>query len=353
MKKKILFIITILYSIINIAACNPNNGRVAPNPKRVQETKKKQNDTIAKVIDYNKVKPNEIGKIMVVMYHAITPSSHQDTYSRTVDRFNQDLEIFYHKGYYPMSMKDFIHNRITVPAGKTPILLTFDDAGKSQASFIKEKGVLILKKNTALWIMEDFKKSHPDISMSAIFYLNANPFPGEGTVSERIQKVLQLGYEVGNHTWSHLNLKKASKEEIEENMALVVKMISEADAKYSVESVSRPFGSFSKKADQVVFDGAYKGIPYHNVAALLVGAHPSSGPNRVNFDFRSIPRVRAGSSKENFDLDYWLAYFDKKPQERYISDGDSNTIVVPVKFKKYINYNSLGDKKLVLYELPK
>jgi hypothetical protein len=29
------------------------------------------------------------------------------------------------------------------------------------------------------------------------------------------------------------------------------------------------------------------------------------------------------------DLAYWLAYFEKNPQERFVSDGDPATVTVP------------------------
>jgi hypothetical protein len=53
------------------------------------------------------------------------------------------------------------------------------------------------------------------------------------------------------------------------------------------------------------------------------GAAPS--PFSRGFDPRRLPRIQAVER----DLTYWLGYFEKNPQERFISDGDIASVTVP------------------------
>ena len=53
------------------------------------------------------------------------------------------------------------------------------------------------------------------------------------------------------------------------------------------------------------------------------GAAPS--PYSRAFDPVRLPRIQAVER----DLVYWLNYFDKNPLERFVSDGDPNSVTVP------------------------
>lgn len=72
-----------------------------------------------KGIDYQTVKPNEAGKIMVLMYHVIGDS--EGEWSRRWDNFRKDLGVLYEKGYRLISLNDYISNNIDVEAGYTPV----------------------------------------------------------------------------------------------------------------------------------------------------------------------------------------------------------------------------------------
>jgi hypothetical protein len=53
------------------------------------------------------------------------------------------------------------------------------------------------------------------------------------------------------------------------------------------------------------------------------GAAPS--PYSRSFDPVRLPRIQATER----ELAYWFNYFDKHPTERFVSDGDPDSVTVP------------------------
>ena len=54
------------------------------------------------------------------------------------------------------------------------------------------------------------------------------------------------------------------------------------------------------------------------------GAAPS--PFARSFDAVRLPRIQA----IEHDLKFWLNHFDRTPEDRYISDGNPDTLTYPV-----------------------
>ena len=123
---------------------------------------------------------NELGKVPIMMYHGIrekTASStgttggnvDKDGYNRTPEAFREDLEFYYEKGYRMVRLEDYIHGNVDVEYGKSPIILTFDDGNEDniRVTGLDEDGNIIIDKNSAIGILEEFKKKHPDVPVTA------------------------------------------------------------------------------------------------------------------------------------------------------------------------------------------
>jgi peptidoglycan/xylan/chitin deacetylase (PgdA/CDA1 family) len=303
-------------------------------------------------IDYKEVKPNELGHIMVVMYHGIMDLP---PYHRTPEDFRKDLMYMYENGYRPISMRDYIDQNIDLEPGLTPIVLTFDDGLSSTFSLVYEKGDLVPAPNTAVAIMEAFSKEFPDFGKAAAFYINSDlkVFEGEGTVEERLKWLVDNGYDVANHTSQHAKLSTLDEEAVQEHIGRTDQLIKESIGNdYIVDSLSYPFGVRPKEGLlQFVLEGTYEHHAYVNKIALKEGpSGPFVPPYHMKFDNLLVPRVR-GSEGDIQDLWWFFEYYENNSHLRYISDGNKERVSVPKSLEHLINFDVILDKEVYTYEI--
>ena len=79
--------------------------------------------------------PNELGRVMILEYHKIDYP--EARWTRTPENFRRDLGTLYAKGYRLIALGDLLDGRIVLPAGTTPIVLTFDDSSPGQFRYIE------------------------------------------------------------------------------------------------------------------------------------------------------------------------------------------------------------------------
>lgn len=293
-------------------------------------------------------KPNEAGKIMILMYHNI--GEPESEWVRTPENFRKDLEILYDKGYQPISLQDYVSGEITIDRGFTPFVLTFDDGNQNNFDYL-DNG--LIRDDSAVGILLDFHKTHPDFPLEATFFITGGePFCQAGLGKKKLDFLIEQGMDVGNHTKDHPNFKRASKEELQEQIGSQAQKLGEmiSQKNYKINSIALPFGIRPKDSALVEYmvSGSFQGIPYENIAVLNVGWNPAYSPYDKRFDFRSIPRIRASEiNVDQVGMYQYLDYFDKNSEERFISDGRSETITVPT--EKLEDLGSFPDKQVVLY----
>lgn len=306
------------------------------------------------VINYNEIKPNEAGQIMVVMFHNFveTYPKGKNEYTTSFSEFEGLLDELYQKKYRLISLEDMLNNNIDVPAGCIPMVFTFDDGTAGQFNLIEQDGQLIANPKSAVGIMEKFNKKHPDFGLKGTFYVNLGieTFSGAGTIQDRLGYLVDKGFEIGNHTKTHVSLpdvKTAAKmlEEVGGNQ----KLMEEHIRAYKFKAFSLPFGSASKNLKEYVIQGNYQGTEYKHTSIVLVGANPSPSPVSPKFDPLAVPRVRStGQEKVECDLAWWLDTLEKGSSQ-YISDGNKDTVVVPASKKQNVDTEKLNGKQLITY----
>ncbi len=321
----------------------------------VKKSETAENTKEVKIIDYKAIKPNECGQIMVVMFHNFveTYQKGDKEYTTTFSEFEKLLQDLYDKKYRLISLTDMLNNNIDVPAGCIPIVFTFDDGSVGEFNLIEKEGKLVANPRSAVGIMEAFNKAHPDFGLKGTFYVNLGiktTFKGVGTMSERLRYLIDRGFEIGNHTKTHVSLPKVkTSQKMLEEVGGNQKLMNEYVPGYTFNSFSLPFGGASKDLKEYVIQGNYEGTEYKHSAIMLVGSNPAPSPVSIKFDSMAIPRVRAtGITKVECDLAWWLDALSKG-NSQYVSDGNVYTITVPEQKKQNVDMAKLNGKQLVTY----
>jgi peptidoglycan/xylan/chitin deacetylase (PgdA/CDA1 family) len=279
-------------------------------------------------------RPNELGLVPILMYHNITDEPGE--WNRSPDQLRNDLEYLYKQGYYLTSMHQYITGNLDIPAGKTPVILTFDDGLLSQFRFlVGTDGELTVDPDCAVGILEAMYYRHPDFGRGAVFYILPRlPFGGDEDTDDdgqyarrKIEFLLDRGYELGNHTLDHADLSQLDDERIKEQIALADDAIHGFAPDYPIESFALPYGLYPPNGDATLLAGfTYQGRTYRHQAALMVGANPAYSPFDARRDLMFLPRIRA----DDDNLVQWFGdYLQVNYELRYVSDGNPDVVTVP------------------------
>jgi len=273
-------------------------------------------------------RPNELGKVLILEYHLIAQESGR--WSRSTAEFRRDLDLLYGSGYRTLALGDYIQGKIDIPAGTRPVIFTFDDSSPGQFRYRLRNGKKEIDPDCAVGLLMDFSRRHPDFGMKAIFFVlpGANEphklFGQPGYESDKLRELAALGFEIGNHTLWHANLKRYDAAVVRKQLALAVAAIDAAVAGYKVHILALPFGAYPKDLAWAV-SGSYGGVSYHNDAILGVAGGPAPSPFSVSWDPLHLPRIQVVGQ----DLEKWIRYFDRHPGEVFISDGKADTVAFP------------------------
>ncbi len=278
------------------------------------------------------LKPNELGKLLILEYHLIRPEP--GVWSRSPQEFRNDLEMLYKAGYQTLAMSDYLQGNINIKAGKHPVLITFDDSSPGQFRYLFQNGQKVIDPDCAVGMLLGFKKRHPDFGANATFFVlpAADPpnrlFGQPEFEAEKLAKLKELGFEIGNHTLWHANLKKYKEETVRKQLALAVQAIQSAVPGYDVQALALPFGLYPKDL-RLAVEGSYGNTAYRNKGILQVSGGPARSPFNSQWDPLRLPRIQvAGKSLERL-----IQYYEKHPDEIYVSDGRSDTAVFPAGLK--------------------
>lgn len=280
------------------------------------------------------IRPNELGKIMVLQYHQI--GDEELRWTRTRANFRKDLEYLHANGYHLVGLHDLLDNRVNVPAGKTPVVLTFDDSNRSQfQATAGPDGQLKVDPNSALGILESFVGQHRDFGSAAVFCVLPGADPpndlyGQPELRKRkLQYLARQGHEICNHTLWHAILSEIDGKEIIRQLALTQKAIQEAVPDYRVRVFNPPGGVYPEDLGLLVA-GTFEGVSYRHQAIIEVSGGPITSPSHRETDFLHLPRIQAVPDH----LQYWFRHFERNPGERYVSDGDPNRVVFPAALRE-------------------
>jgi hypothetical protein len=273
---------------------------------------------------------NELGDVPVLMYHQIREDG-GGQYDLTPAEFRAELERLWREDYWPVKAIDLVEGAFDVPAGKSPVVLTFDDSTKEQ---LDVDGAGNVKPQTAIGIMLDFARTHPGFELAGTFYPNREPFAGVREGPRLLGWLAEHGFELGNHTKDHIPLNQMSSEEARRQLVLGREVITKAVPDVRVRTLALPLGAWPTPRS-IAWRGAWGGRGYAHDGIFLVGAEPAKSPFARAFDPHAIPRIRTtpqGASDPEYGSSWWLDRLRRGSARRFVSDGDPSTIAFPRRF---------------------
>ena len=169
--------------------------------------------------EYRTAGINELNSIPILMYHRIYGMKNSETeftggnvdkdgYNRTSEAFENDLRSFYEQGYRMMRLNDFVDGNIDVEFGYSPLILTFDDGIRDVViEGWNDDGTPKFDPTCAIAILEKIKAEYPDYNVTATFFLNKQLFRNKEEDDRKVIKwLVDNGYDIGNHTYDHVQL---------------------------------------------------------------------------------------------------------------------------------------------------
>jgi peptidoglycan/xylan/chitin deacetylase (PgdA/CDA1 family) len=278
-------------------------------------------------VDPAEVAANELGEIPVLMYHRILPDGGSE-YDLTPDEFRGELEWLYEHDYRPITTAQLGRGEIDVPAGTTPVVLTFDDSTREQIAYTEDGEI---SPDTAVGIMLEVAERHEEDITGSFYVITSSLFGGTSVGPDLLRELHDLGFEIGNHTHDHHPLNSLDATGVQEQLARNVATVHEHVPDAEVATLSLPLGIRPDPVEQA-FEGEHGGTSYRNEVILLVGAHPTPSPFHAEWS-PQVPRIRSSPSWDGGEPDYgsafWLEVLENHPERKYVSDGDPDRISFP------------------------
>lgn len=290
---------------------------------------------------------NELGRIQIFMYHAfVEDPENTDDWTITFDQFREQLDWLHENDFVLVGLNSVIEREFDVPAGKRPVILTFDDASARQFGLQESaEGGYEVRPDTAVGVLEEYRAMYPEFVQSAFFaVLPFNCFTAEddpSTCEERLTWLVEHDYEVGNHTLTHENLTVVTDERFKKEVVEAAWWLSERlDRKNNLSDVLvLPFGAYPSADYQAawLFDGFWHYGEYFVPSLVLeVGGGPARSPFSLKWT--------TNQSRCNTDPTSFWSWADKVESgevEMFMSDGDPDVVTVPAGWEEHVNHDLL------------
>jgi len=253
---------------------------------------------------------NPKGKVFVIEYHHVKEGK-GDMFRSTAD-FRRDLERLHKLGFRPVTVSQYLENKMDLAPGASPVVFTFDDSNPSQFQ-LKDDGTV--DPNCAVGIWMDFAKKNPDFPVRGTFYVLPDVMWSQPKwVEKKVAMLREMGSELGSHTVTHRILKKLPDEQVKAEFGGAIDAL-EKLGETSPVSLALPFG-IAPKNSALLRSFDWKGKKYAMKAAFLVGANPAPMPTDPKFDAYRIPRIQCYPGP--YGIEDWLKRLDKGEVKLYV-----------------------------------
>lgn len=269
------------------------------------------------------VQADELASVPVLMYHQLVAHP-RGVYDQTPAQFRAEVTALYVHGYRTVTAADLVSGRIDLPAGRKPVVLSFDDATTSQYAELPDGSV---DPRSAIGILLAVGRAHGQAHPVATLYVNERPFAGHDAY---LASLTALGIEVGAHTLTHADLGRLSDGAVQSELAGGLGVITRAVPGLPVTTMALPFGVHPRNRVLASKGGTGK-ASYRFAGVFLVGSNPAASPYSRRFDALEVPRIRSGlrTGDQTFTSTYWLPRMFSGQVASFVSDGDPQTVAFP------------------------
>lgn len=144
--------------------------------------------------------------IPVLCYHHVSNPPVQ--YGVSTYRLSSDLQALYENGFYLITPRDIENRLMHVPAGRRPVMITFDDGWEDNYRFLP--GTEQPDPSSALGIVQGFLLDHPDFGGGVTFFISWDKVPFGHDSMEKFHSLMDMGHELGNHSFNHTSFRRLS-----------------------------------------------------------------------------------------------------------------------------------------------
>lgn len=256
-------------------------------------------------------KANLNGKVFVVMYHHIREGS--NAMFRSPSNFKKDLENLYQMGFRPVTISEYVGNRMKLSPGASPVVMTFDDAHPNQFT-IRKDGSIDPKCAVGIWA--EFAKKHPDFPVKGTFYTLPVLWGQHKLIQKKIDMLRGWGSEIGNHTYNHKFLSKLSDEQVKSEISKMNDLL----VSYGVSPnmpFCPPYGEYPKNRSLVKMF-KYNGKIYQHSSACMAWDSPAASPNDSKL-FSRYKFERLHGNGRPMGIDWWLSKVKSGKVQVYVA----------------------------------
>jgi hypothetical protein len=298
--------------------------------------------------------PNELGMILVLEYHRL--GQNEGEWIRSPENFRRDLQRLYERGYRPVLMRDVAEGRIDIPRGTSPVVFTIDDSSLGQF-YLREDGSI--DPNTMVGMWDAFQRENPAWHYGGVWcILPAADHPSnffgerpsrevpreqrERVIRQKMDYLVENRHEICNHTLYHARLDRARDDRQVQDWIGIgqdsIKAYLPDD--YELVTFALPLGMWPRNRE-LAWRGTYRdGKTYQHTTILEVTGGPNVSPFHRDYNPRSVNRFIVAPNALERQLDRW----EQNPANRYVSDGDPNTVTYPARMAPHLNRQALGGR---------
>ncbi len=269
------------------------------------------------------IKANEMGLVPVLMYHKIGNDIVPPA------RLRDDIARLKAAGFYPTTIREMAEGTMDIPAGKSPVILTFDDSSPTHYKILEDGtldpdcavAIILAAVETGDWA--------PKACFFPLLQVDSAPnivFGQPELADQKLRNLVAWGFEVGSHTMTHRDLSKATPEQIHKELARSKAQLEEMiGGGYQIYTLNPPFGEYPDDVS-LLKSGEYEGVAYQFSAVLLAAGGRGFSPFSTDFNAVRIRRITAYPTETVPNL---VTYFQNHPEMRFVSDGDPSVVSAP------------------------